>query len=222
MEQKQVNDQLQDILRMRQEELNETEAAIREQKTELVERLSNLPETYENAAEKEALEHRKYDKEVNTSKGVVESAMSHRSLDPWSETGSSYIDENANKKGYMYDYKQRMVVERRPSGVPLLKELPQKPIINCLHNFDGIATNIPNLNIQALLTEGVTSSLRHRGVDVTSPFSIHKYLKKHVSKFDRINRARCLTTPAEELEWPSRSYLLKNKYIFISTVLIKY
>eukprot|EP00924_Labyrinthula_sp_SR-Ha-C_P014682 augustus_masked-scaffold_74-processed-gene-0.15-mRNA-1 protein AED:1.00 eAED:1.00 QI:0/0/0/0/1/1/2/0/550 len=227
MEQKEANDQLQDVLRRRQEELEEREAYFNEQEAQQGERLSNLPESYENAAENEAPAHQEHPKEEERPKKYAGSAMSYRSLDPWSETGSSYVDKNANKKAYKYNYRQHTVSEGRPSGVPLvqfqlppkLRELTQKSIINFLHDFDGIATNVPNLNIQALLTEDVTSSLRHRGVDVTSSFSIYKYLKKHVSKFDRINRARCLTNLAEELEWPSRSLSPEEQiYLYFDSV----
>eukprot|EP00924_Labyrinthula_sp_SR-Ha-C_P003707 snap_masked-scaffold_3-processed-gene-2.13-mRNA-1 protein AED:1.00 eAED:1.00 QI:0/0/0/0/1/1/2/0/547 len=212
-EQKEANDELQDVLLRRKEKIEEREECLRQREANQNEHASNLPENYEDADENKVLEHLKKQEKTNKLKGDRESAMSYRSLDPWSETESSYLDKNANKKGYRYEYNHHMVTEGRPSGVPLvqfqlppkLKELIQKAIINFLHNFDGVAINVPNLNIRALLTEDVTSSLRHRGVDVRSSYAIYKYLKKHVSKFDRINRARCLKTLVDELEWPSRS-----------------
>eukprot|EP00924_Labyrinthula_sp_SR-Ha-C_P002813 augustus_masked-scaffold_13-processed-gene-7.48-mRNA-1 protein AED:1.00 eAED:1.00 QI:0/0/0/0/1/1/2/0/150 len=77
MEQKEANDQLQDILRRRQEELEEREAYFKEQEAQQAERMSNLPESYEDAAEDEALEHREYPKEKDKAKNDTESAMSY-------------------------------------------------------------------------------------------------------------------------------------------------
>eukprot|EP00924_Labyrinthula_sp_SR-Ha-C_P013262 snap_masked-scaffold_45-processed-gene-0.56-mRNA-1 protein AED:1.00 eAED:1.00 QI:0/0/0/0/1/1/2/0/180 len=173
MEQKEANDQLQDILRRRQEELEKREAYVKEQEAQHAEKLSNLPESYKNAVEDEALEHREYPKEEDKAKKDVESAMSYRSLVHGVRLAATMLIRMRIKKGYRYSYKQHTISE----GDLLLKELTQKSNINFLHDFDRMATNVPNLSIQALLTEGVTSSVRYRGVDVTSSLSIYNYLK---------------------------------------------
>eukprot|EP00924_Labyrinthula_sp_SR-Ha-C_P011181 snap_masked-scaffold_81-processed-gene-0.34-mRNA-1 protein AED:1.00 eAED:1.00 QI:0/-1/0/0/-1/1/1/0/415 len=219
--QQEANLELQRILEARQKLIEEGDAG----KSTADEDVTDTPEHYDN--ENNGDEVVRHEVPVNDKKRDKESVMSYRSLDPWSDTGSSFVDISAVKDGYMYDWRRQVITDGNASGVPLVQfqlppklwELTQKAILNFLHDFDGVAVSVPNLKIQVLLTEDVTSSLRHRGVDVYDTRAIYRYLKKHVSKFDRINRARCLTKLSEELTWPSRTLSPEEQiYLFFDEV----
>eukprot|EP00924_Labyrinthula_sp_SR-Ha-C_P014667 snap_masked-scaffold_74-processed-gene-0.34-mRNA-1 protein AED:1.00 eAED:1.00 QI:0/-1/0/0/-1/1/1/0/648 len=130
--------------------------------------------------------------------------------DPWSETGSEYVDKAAWKRRQDKPLWEYTPPVGTVGGFPLvqfplperLANLSETAIESFLHEFGAIAPCVPTLTIQSLLTKKVSDALRLRGVNIKDGRAIVRYLQHHLSKCEARKRFSCLSEMEAKLVWP--------------------
>eukprot|EP00924_Labyrinthula_sp_SR-Ha-C_P011403 augustus_masked-scaffold_36-processed-gene-2.23-mRNA-1 protein AED:1.00 eAED:1.00 QI:0/0/0/0/1/1/3/0/1035 len=133
--------------------------------------------------------------------------------DPWSETGSEYVDKAAWEKRQDKPLWEYTPPVGTVGGFPLVQfPLPERlpnmsetAIESFLHEFGAIAPCVPTLTIQSLLTKKVSDALRLRGVNIKDGKAIVRYLQHHLSKCEARKRFSCLSEMENKLVWPVSS-----------------
>eukprot|EP00924_Labyrinthula_sp_SR-Ha-C_P014113 snap_masked-scaffold_56-processed-gene-1.6-mRNA-1 protein AED:1.00 eAED:1.00 QI:0/-1/0/0/-1/1/1/0/406 len=149
------------------------------------------------------------------------------SIDPWSRTGSTYVDKKFHTRNYEPRYLPTSSFPPTTRGYPLvhiqppnkLTALTVEKIKAFVHEVETTLPNVP-MNVLSLISSSVTESLQQRRVNTNESQSIIIYLKKHLQNYYKAERSRSISQLQTVLKWPMKNMLPEDQiYTFIDNAM---
>eukprot|EP00924_Labyrinthula_sp_SR-Ha-C_P009191 snap_masked-scaffold_2-processed-gene-15.13-mRNA-1 protein AED:1.00 eAED:1.00 QI:0/-1/0/0/-1/1/1/0/573 len=152
-----------------------------------------------------------------------EQTSADSSIDPWSDTGSTYVDRKFHMNNFEPYNTPSSAFPHTARGYPLIHITPPKKLSSLtyeeiksfVHEVETTLPNVP-MNILSLISSGVTESLQQRGVNIKESHSIMNYLKKHLQNYYKAERSRSIFLLQTVLKWPTKKMLPEDQiYTFM-------
>eukprot|EP00924_Labyrinthula_sp_SR-Ha-C_P007195 snap_masked-scaffold_8-processed-gene-11.18-mRNA-1 protein AED:1.00 eAED:1.00 QI:0/0/0/0/1/1/2/0/230 len=113
------------------------------------------------------------------------------SIDPWSETESTYVDKNfLPTSSFPLTVGGYQLVHIQPPNK--LTALTFEKIKAFVHEVETTLPNVP-MNVLSLISSSVTESLQQRGVNTNESQYIMIYLKKYLHNYYKAERSRSIS-----------------------------
>eukprot|EP00924_Labyrinthula_sp_SR-Ha-C_P006525 augustus_masked-scaffold_38-processed-gene-0.45-mRNA-1 protein AED:1.00 eAED:1.00 QI:0/0/0/0/1/1/2/0/647 len=157
------------------------------------------------------------------SKKDEERTSADSSIDPWSDTGSTYVDRKFHMNNFEPYNTPSSAFPHTARGYPVIHITPPKKLSSLtyeeiksfVHEVETTLPNVP-MNILSLISSGVTESLQQRGVNIKESHSIMNYLKKHLQNYYKAERSRSIFLLQTVLKWPTKKMLPEDQiYTFM-------
>eukprot|EP00924_Labyrinthula_sp_SR-Ha-C_P006490 augustus_masked-scaffold_80-processed-gene-0.38-mRNA-1 protein AED:1.00 eAED:1.00 QI:0/0/0/0/1/1/2/0/558 len=137
-----------------------------------------------------------------------EQTSADSSIDPWSDTGSTYVDRKFHMNNFEPYNTPSSAFPHTARGYPLIHITPPKKLSSLTYEeiksfVHEVETTLPN-------------SLQQRGVNIKESHSIMNYLKKHLQNYYKAERSRSIFLLQTVLKWPTKKMLPEDQiYTFM-------